>query len=223
MAGDRTSRIAKVKALLAMTVENGCTEAEAMSALTKARAIMDADGIDDFDLAFGGEKVEANAQRAGDRDRVRERLLAAVARFCGCRCWTGSFEELVFCGLASETIFAHWLLDMLADFVTRELQNYLARTPGVGRVRRKESEAFTEGCVARICQRLDELAPASTELALARNALIETFVADQDIRLGRGRSRFRLFDAGAQRAGEAAGDGAQFHRPMGAGDRKVLR
>jgi hypothetical protein len=223
MAGDRASRIAKVKALLAMTVENGCTEAEAMSALEKARAIMDADGIDELDLAFGGEKVEANAQCVSDRDRIRDRLFVSVGRFCGCRSWTGGFESVVFCGLVSETIFAHWLLDMLADFVDRELANYLARTPGVGRVRRKETEAFTEGCCARICERLDELAPKRSDLALARASLIETFLAEQDIRLSRGRSRFKLLEADAHDAGEAAGDGAQFARPVDTGAIKALR
>ena len=213
----RASRIAKVKALLAMTVDNGCTEAEAMSALAKARAIMDADGIDDVDLAFGGEKVEANAKAASDRDRIRERLFGSVGRFCGCRSWTGSFEQLIFCGLASETIFAHWLLDMLADFVARELASYLQRTPGISRVRRRETEAFTAGCCDRICDRLEALAPKSTELALARNALIDMFMAEQDVRLSRGRSRFKLHDARAHGAGEAAGDGAQFQRPMEGG------
>jgi len=41
---DRNSIIDKIKALLAKTTENGATEAEMMSALDKASAMMDAYG-----------------------------------------------------------------------------------------------------------------------------------------------------------------------------------
>lgn len=214
MANDRAARIQIIKALLAKTVENGCTEGEAMAALAKARKLMDQYEIGDTDLAFGGEAVAAAAERKPDREGVRQKLHVAVGRFCGCRSWLGGFEQLVYCGLVSETIFAHWLLDMLADFVGRELASYLARTPGIGRVRRRESEAFTDGCCARICERLEELTPAGTALAIARADLIERYMAEEGIELGRARGRFRLFDARAHGAGVAAGDGAQFNQPV---------
>jgi hypothetical protein len=38
---NRKSTLAKIKALLAKTTENGCTEDEAMAALDKAREMMD--------------------------------------------------------------------------------------------------------------------------------------------------------------------------------------
>lgn len=215
---DRSALVQKIRALLAKTVANGCTEGEAMAALAKARQLMDEHEIGDADLQFGGEAVNAGAERKPDRDGVRQKLHIAVGRFCGCHGWRGGFEELVYCGLASETIFAHWLLDMLADFVGRELAAYLARTPGIGRVRRLESEAFNDGCCARICERLEELTPAGTALAIARSDLIERFMSEEGIELGRARGRFRLLDARAQAAGLAAGDGAQFSQPMGAAE-----
>jgi hypothetical protein len=216
----RTSRealIAKIKALLAKTVGNGCTEAEAIAALELASRLMAENAIGDTDLAFDGEGVAATPARADDRQGIRAKLCPSVGRFCGCRSWTGSFEEIVFCGLVSETVFAHWLLDTLGDFVGRELGNYLARTPGIGRVRRRESEAFVTGCCGRLCERLDALAPKRSELALARRSLIETFMSEQGINLGRGREKFRLLDAAAVDAGAAAADLAQFSRPVNGG------
>lgn len=212
---DRASLIAKIQALLAKTVGNGCTEAEAIAALELARKLMDQHDVGDTDLAFGGEQAGIEARRVSDRDRIRNRLHVAVGRFCGCRAWQGTFEELVYCGLVSKTIFAHWLLDTLADFVARELQTYLARTPGVGRVRRRETEAFVEGCCARLCERLEELTPAASELMALRDQLIEEKMATAGITLSRGRGRFRLLDGRAHGAGVAAGDQAQFNRPMG--------
>ncbi len=44
---------ARLRALLDKTVANGCTEAEALAAAEKARAIMAERGISDADLAMG--------------------------------------------------------------------------------------------------------------------------------------------------------------------------
>jgi Protein of unknown function (DUF2786) len=54
---DRNSIIEKIKALLAKTTENGATEAEMMSALDKASAMMDAYDITD-------EEVQASKDEA---------------------------------------------------------------------------------------------------------------------------------------------------------------
>ena len=47
---DRNSIIEKIKALLAKTTANGATEAEMLSALDKASAMMDAYDISDADV-----------------------------------------------------------------------------------------------------------------------------------------------------------------------------
>ena len=65
---DRNSIIEKVKALLAKTTENGCTEEEELAALAKARAWIDAHEITDGELQLSredyiapkGERIEGN-------------------------------------------------------------------------------------------------------------------------------------------------------------------
>ena len=47
---DRSAIVEKIKNLLAKTTANGCTEAEMMAALDKARAMMDAYDISDGEL-----------------------------------------------------------------------------------------------------------------------------------------------------------------------------
>ncbi len=71
---ERQKRIKKVKALLAMTMENGASEAEAMFALATARRIMDDEGIDDNDLNFGGESVVEECVVKTDHDKARFRM-----------------------------------------------------------------------------------------------------------------------------------------------------
>lgn len=228
----RKSLLAKIKALLSKTVENGCTEAEAIAAMEKARAMMDEHELTDADMAFGGEQVRTDAKREYDRDRVRISLAPAIGEFCNCKVWHGgTTDELIFCGLESDTVFAHWLLDTLAAFVRRELVNFLSRTrtPHSPSVRRVESNGFVEGCAARIARRLRDLAPKPAfgngrSLVVARNALIDAHMKSLGIKVKAGRSgRRRPADHNAIRAGLAAGDAAQFNRPLnqGAGVRQI--
>ncbi len=222
----RKALLEKIKALLAKTVANGCTEAEALAALEKARAMMAEHEVTEADLSFGGEEVRAQAKRQEDRDRTRLFLAPAVGDFCGCKSWSGGGRDnIIFCGLESDTVFAHWLLDMLGDFVARELKAYLRATwkPGMPTVRRVESNGFVLGCVGRIVQRLRELTPKPPRggqgrgLVVARNALIDAYLRGRSITLRRDRHRTGASDNGAYGAGIAAGDHAQFNKPVNAG------
>ena len=54
---DRNSIIEKIKALLAKTTANGATEAEMLSALDKASAMIDAYDINDAELEVAKEEA----------------------------------------------------------------------------------------------------------------------------------------------------------------------
>lgn len=229
----RQKRINKIKALLAMTVENGASETEMLHALSAARKLMDEFDISETDLQFNGESVTRETRVVTDFDRIRIKLCTPVGRFCGCHSWSdrNSSDTLTYCGLQSETIFAHWLLDMLSDFVLREVDSF-AHTNGVRtrrgpRLSRLERESFIHGCSGRIAQRLLELIPRAAkgtgkDLVVAKNALIDAFMQEHGIKF---RETFKLYqlDADAYEAGEAAGDRAQFVRPVdGMSERKLL-
>lgn len=218
---NRKALIEKIKALLAKTVANGCTEAEAMAALAKAREMMAAYSVGEGDLAAGGEEVVREARTVSDRDKIRESLATAVGAFCGCQAWIGAFETVNFYGFEGDALFAHWLLDMLADFVARELAHYLERTwkPGTPRVRRTESNGFVVGCAGRIAYRLFELANGDK----ARMAIVEASMKKAGIVLADRRGGLRNADDKARRAGVLAGDGAQFNRPVNGEGVRLLR
>ena len=55
MTTNRDDLIEKVRALLSKTVDNGCTEAEALAALDKAHALMDAYEVTGADLQLTKE------------------------------------------------------------------------------------------------------------------------------------------------------------------------
>ena len=58
MSINRDNLLGKVRALMAKTVENGCTEEEALSALAKARAMIDAYEIDEAEVIYWGQCPE---------------------------------------------------------------------------------------------------------------------------------------------------------------------
>jgi hypothetical protein len=216
----RETLFAKVRALLAKTVENGCTEAEAMAALELAQRLMAENEISEADLAAGVEDVRVDRRTKPDREDARDKLYAGIGAFCHCRAWKAGFDAVSFAGLDSEVIFAHWLLDMLADFVERGVGDYMATARPRGS-RRQARKDFVHACCIRITKRLYELAEARTPkgkgLVVAKHALIDAELAKRGIEL---RDRFRLHtdrDRDAAAAGWARGADARFDRPVAHG------
>lgn len=228
---DRVKILAKIRALMAKTTENGCTEAEAMSALEKAREMMDAYEVTAADVELKGESAQVFASMARDPHKVRASLAMAIARFCDCKCWKSSDGAIKFCGLESDADLAGWLLETLARFVERELVAHLTVTGAAKGARRLIISGFTLGCCNRINQRLGEMvtrsqAAASTNgraLVVAKGALVAAKMAELGLNLRSRRSRGRRVDPSAYSAGRAAGDRASFGRPVaGAGGQRRI-
>ena len=68
MTTQREGLLDKIRALLAKTVGSGCTESEALAALSKARAMMDAHEITEDELQL--TKAEAAVLRSEPRDSL---------------------------------------------------------------------------------------------------------------------------------------------------------
>src|SRR6266540_2273015 len=127
MTTQREGLLEKIRGLLAKTLDNGCTESEAMAALDKARAMMDAYAVTEAELNLTKEeKAILRREPPGTKDphRIKWFLSGAVADFCSCESWRERRVKgggLVFCGLPSDAQYATWLLDSLASFVQAQL------------------------------------------------------------------------------------------------------
>lgn len=212
----KKSLFKKIQALLSKTVANGCSEDEAMSALDKAKALMDEHDFSDTELEFT-EPVEVNTKPQDDNDEIRARLCIAVGAFCGCMSYKSGFERIAYAGLYSETVFAHWLLDTLEEFVKRECRNWLERNPSRYRVRRTESRGFIYGCSLRISERLHELAKQrhkpGSELVVKKNALVQVALKNAGIIL-RPQWTIKTINITAEVDGQKVGDQATFDKPL---------
>lgn len=225
---NRKALLDKIRALLSKTVDNGCTEHEALAALDKASQMMDAYEVTEADLQLDGETATIFSYAKADPNNIRMYLAGAVARYCGVKVWRQK-PALKFCGLPADVEFASWLIDTLARFVEREVLTHLWTRPA-GEDRRPVADGFVAGCTRRISERLDALTQASTvkatangrALVVTKDALIRAKMAELGIVLGKGRQSRRKLDNDAYRAGKAAGDRASFGRPVGGGAAKTL-
>jgi len=107
MTPQREALLAKVRALLVKTTANGCTQEEALAALAKARAMMDAYAVsaDELELTKEERAILVREPRdSTDPHKIKWHLSTAVAAFCECEVWRNHNKLLVFCGLPSDAL-----------------------------------------------------------------------------------------------------------------------
>jgi hypothetical protein len=234
MTDNREAMLDKVRALLNKTKENGCTEAEELAALAKARAMIDAYEITDAELKLTKEEgavMRKEPPGTADPWLIKYWLTGSVSEFCNCEGYrernTGS---LVFVGVRSDAQFATWLLDHLQAFVLSAMVEHLAHDTSYGQQRRIVQNSFAKGCCVRIAQRLKEIMAASNAaqvsngraLMVLKNQLVKDRLEKEGIKLRKGRASSSSIDPFAFAAGKAAGDRASFGRPV-QGAASVLR
>jgi len=228
MTTKRDDLLSKIRALLAKTVEAGCTEEEMMTALAKAQAMMAAYEVTEDELSLTKEeKAILRQEPPGTKDEhlIKWNLLGSVANFCNCEGWRRNRSNgggIVFCGLPAEPQHATWLLDFLASFVKEEIVKYLMDAAPSNQDRRAAIRSFVLGCTERISQRLNELSKQN-EVVATSNAKALVVIKDQAIKAKKAELDIHIHTYGSSsapsddssyRAGRTAGDRASFGRPV---------
>jgi hypothetical protein len=232
----RDSLIHKIRALMAKTVDAGCTEEEAMSALSLAQSMIDAYEVSDEELKLTKEQkahLKADPETA-DPHRIKYLLASGIAEFTGCKCfYSPRSKKLQFLGLPGDVELSFFLLSSLQGFVQAELVKYMISVVERGTARRKYTNGFVQGCTNRISSRLFALAKTSQAelrkasdnrfaLVVAKSAAIQEWMAEKWPKTkagkpwaGRASSYSRTGYDSARRAGEKAGERASFSRSVG--------
>jgi len=229
---DRNSIIEKIKAMLAKTRENGCTEEEEFTALAKARAWIDTHEITGGELQLSREEKailhDESEADARDTHGIKWQLCQGVERYCNVRIYRDrSKAGLTFIGFKSDIDFATWLLDHLSDFVHDALFEFLLDCLAPeGKERKEEIRGFVMGCCERIETRLIQMCDRSktarttngNELVVIKDQAIKELMKAEGISLQYCGGSRAGFSDGARRAGQSAGDRASFGKPVsGAG------
>jgi len=153
---------ARIQALRAKTVENGCTEDEALSAAAKVAELLDRHDLSLTDIETRDEKCERLEFVSSRKKRIPlEGCIGAIAAFCDCRTWrektaTGEFRY-VFFGLRADVSAALYLTELVDAAVRAELGRYKT-SPAYLRFRHNErhmsNASFALGMVDSIASKL---------------------------------------------------------------------
>jgi hypothetical protein len=240
---NRDAIAAKIRALLAKTTENGCTEAEALAAAAVARRLMDQHRLSQSDVEIEAEPIDTalvdrpTAQKLSPVDYT----LHGIDAYCGVKTWfstridttSGQVRMCVkILGLKADVEMARYLYGMLADAIRIEGEHYVVqfkadRWGASSAETKRVKQTFQVAMASRINSRLKEMAETANEVAKTSNgtalvvvkeAAVDAAFAALNLRFGRS-SRGLSMSGGhsAANAGRAAGDRVNLSRPVGGG------
>lgn len=220
---DRESISRRIRALRAKTVENGCTEQEAIAAAEALARLLAKYNmtLDEADLRESAFKRHAEEHT----DWVGERLwkIADAAAFLtGARYWQSRPGvhpiEINFFGFSHEVDVAAYLLEICANPMRRAQANILARGRNQWLSNRKQRSAvapYLDGMADRLSERIREMKPkqpAGTGLIVLHDALVEQAMEDAGLKTrSSGARRSRDLDP-SYFSGRLAGDRVALNR-----------
>src|SRR6267154_2736762 len=198
----------RIQALRAKTIDNGCTEDEALSAAAKVAELLDR-----YDLSLTDVEIhEAPCERRVFETYRKKRIplddcIGAIANFCDCRVWREKNEagesRYVFFGLRSDIEVAHYLTELLDSAVRSELGRYKT-TSDYRRFRHKErhlaNASFALGMVASIADKLTAMkagrdqanSGTGRDLVVLKTAIVDSELEKLDLKLRRPRGASRM-------------------------------
>jgi hypothetical protein len=222
-----------IQGLRAKTVDQGCTEAEALAAAAKVAELLDRYGLSlsDVDLrkqTCEGVGIETTRRRSGPIDHT----VPYIAAFFDCRCWSEKREDQalrhIFFGLPADVEAARYLyelVEMTFETETLAFKNgdiYRDLHPGD---RRSGTNSFQLGVGSGINTKLDKLR-REREAALHRSSdrdlmIVKASIVDRELdKLGMaftsravGGKKYVLSDAYA--AGQEAGERFDYRPGIG--------
>jgi hypothetical protein len=211
----------RIQALRAKTIDNGCTEDEALSAAAKVAELLDR-----YDLSLTDVEIrEAPCERREYETHRKKRIplddcVGAVANFCDCRVWREKNQagetRYVFFGLRSDIEVANYLTELIDTAVRSELGRYKT-TSEYRRFRHKErhlaNSSFALGMVASIAHKLTAMKAARDKvnsgsgraLVVLKAAIVDAEFGKLDLKLRMLRGTSRIVSTMAYESGGAAG------------------
>ena len=182
MADKRSKILDRIRLLRNMTVDRGCTEAEAVEAAAKvARLLAENDlTLDEVEIRSTPFSCEDTSLEADIGERIWA-VAEEIAHLTDCRCWSSATGvvpvRISFFGLAHESEIAAYLLAICSRAMRDDLA-YAAREWVLYRpnVQRRRRGAFLDGMADSLSRRIRALKPPRPPgqgLVVLKDALID--------------------------------------------------
>ena len=189
-ADDELTRvIERIRALRAKTLDQGCTEAEALAAATKVAELLDRYGLSLSEIDIRRQTCEGvGIDSTRKRRAPLDDCLNAIADFCACRAWqeitTAGTLRSIFFGLPADVEAAHFLYGRVEAAFGTETQAFHAGplyAEARGGERRAATNSFQVGLGNGICAKLRGLtaerdgvrSASSRDLVVVKRAAID--------------------------------------------------
>jgi hypothetical protein len=224
---DRKNIIQKIAALQAKTVENGCTEEEALAAADMVGRLLDKYGLSMSDIEIKErDDITLGRTEARRGDPLRW-ALNALAAFYDVEVWQND-NRFEFLGFPEDVQAVLWLAGVLRDTCERDLKRYKkedvrAIAMSLAGKGRTVGHSFRTGFFVRVGERLAELkaerdaANESTgrELVVVKGAVVKQKMADAGIQTQSRKISTRSQDTEAYGRGREAGSRAHLGGHLG--------
>lgn len=211
---DRERIAARIRALRAKTVENGCTEAEAMAAAEKLAQL-----LTDYNMTLDEAYLRASPfgdhvhDAAGTVGLKLWKPAGAIAKLTSTRYWTGGRDaptRITFVGLSHEVEIAAYLLAICERAMRTESAAIMRAVRNLPHIKQAARVMpFLDGMADRLAARILAMIPPQPPgkgLIVLRNALITEELARRGVEIETGAAR-RPMNWGAYNDGVRAGDG----------------
>ena len=229
----------RIQALRAKTIDNGCTEGEALSAAAKVAELLDRYDLSLTDVEIRAAPCERREFETHRKKRIPlDDCIGAVANFCDCRVWREKNQageaRYVFFGLRSDIEVAHYLTELIDSAVRSELGRYKT-TREYLQFRHKErhmaNASFALGMVASIADKLTAMKAARDKvnygtgraLVVLKAAIVDDELGKLGLRLRVQRGASRMVSMTAFEAGGVAGASLDINPGIEEGPRRATR
>lgn len=211
----------RIQALRAKTIDNGCTEEEALSAAAKVAELLDRYDLSLTDVELRAAPCERRVYETHRKKRIPlDDCIGAIAHFCDCRVWreknAAGESSYVFFGLRPDIEVAHYLTELIDSAVRAGLGRFKTSAE-YGRFRHQErhlaNASFALGMVASIADKLTALKARRDDinqstgrgLVVLKTSVVDAEFDKLDMKLRTVRSNGRMVSTAAYEAGGAAG------------------
>lgn len=211
----------RIQALRAKTIDNGCTEEEALSAAAKVAELLDRYDLSLTDVELRAAPCERRVYETHRKKRIPlDDCIGAIAHFCDCRVWreknAAGESSYVFFGLRPDIEVAHYLTELIDSAVRAGLGRFKTSAE-YGRFRHQErhlaNASFALGMVASIADKLMALKVSRDDinqstgrgLVVLKTSVVDAEFDKLDMKLRTVRSNGRMVSTMAYEAGGAAG------------------
>ena len=211
----------RIQGLRAKTIDNGCTEGEALAAAARVAELLDRYDLSLTDVEIREAPCERRAYETHRKKRIPlDDCIGAIADFCDCRVWReknpAGEARYVFFGLRSDIEVAHYLTELIDSAVRAELGRYKT-TSDYQRFRHQErhmaNTSFALGMVASIADKLTAMKTGRDEannrtgrdLVVLKAAVVDAEIEKLGLQLRTAGRASRMVSPMAYEAGGAAG------------------